>query len=105
MSEFVRVASINEVPPGSRKLIDFDYVTVALINVDGSFYCIEDVCSHDGGPVAEGMIEGYAISCPRHGANFDIRDGSALSLPAVQPIPTYEVKVEDNQIFIESPDD
>lgn len=105
MSEFVRVASVNEVPPGSRKLIDFDYVTVALINVDGSFYCIEDVCSHDGGPVAEGMIEGYAISCPRHGANFDIRDGSALSLPAVQPIPTYEVKVEDNQIFIESPDD
>jgi 3-phenylpropionate/trans-cinnamate dioxygenase ferredoxin subunit len=105
MTEFVRVASVGEVPPGSRKLIDFDYVTVALINVDGSFYCIEDVCSHDDGPVAEGDIEGFAISCPRHGANFDIRDGSVLSLPAVKPIPTYEVKVEDGQIFIESPDD
>jgi len=104
MAEFVVVASTEEIPPGTRKLIDFEEVTVAVINIAGHFYCIEDVCSHDDGPVAEGDIEGFAIECPRHGAKFDIRDGGVLAMPAVKPIPTYQVKVEGGQVLVESPD-
>lgn len=105
MAEFVKVAKISELPPGTRKLIDFEEVTVAVFNIDGQFYCIEDVCTHDGGPVAEGELDGFSIECPRHGALFDVRDGSVLSMPAVVPVPTYEVKVEGDDIFVESPDE
>ncbi len=105
MTNFVKVATLGEIAPGERKLIDFDEVTVALFNVDGSYYCIRDVCTHDGGPVAEGKLEGYAIECPRHGALFDIRDGRVLSMPAVVPVPTYEVKIEAEDIYIESPEE
>ena len=91
-------------PPGTRILVDFDEVTVALINLGGHIYCIEDVCTHDGGPVADGDIEGFAIECPRHGAKFDLRDGCVLSMPAVVPIPTYQVKIDGNQVYVESPD-
>ena len=105
MSDFILVATRDEVPTGARKLIDFDDVSVVLINIGGQFYCIEDVCTHDGGPVGEGDIDGCAIECPRHGARFDLRDGSVLSMPAVVPIPTYQVKVDGNQVYIESPDE
>jgi 3-phenylpropionate/trans-cinnamate dioxygenase ferredoxin subunit len=105
MAEFVKVAKISDLPPGTRKLIDFEEVTVAVFNIDGQFYCIEDVCTHDGGPVAEGELDGFSIECPRHGALFDIRDGAVLSMPAVVPVPTYEVKVEGDDIYVESPDE
>lgn len=105
MTEFIRVASVGEISPGDRKLIDFEEVTVALFNINGRYYCVEDVCTHDGGPVAEGELTGYAIACPRHGAEFDVRDGRVLSMPAVTPIPTYQVKVEGDDIFVESPDE
>lgn len=104
MTEFVKVATRDEVAPGTRKLIDFEAVTVALFNINDQYYCIEDVCTHDGGPVAEGELDGYAIACPRHGAEFDVRDGRVLSMPAVVPVPTYEVRVEGDDIYIASPD-
>lgn len=105
MADFIKVATIGEIPPGSRKMVDFEDVTVAIFNIDGQFYCIEDVCTHDGGPVAEGKLEGFEIECPRHGALFDVRDGGVLSMPAVTPVPTYEVKIEGEDIFVESPDE
>ena len=104
MSEFVKVATIDEVAPGRRKLVEFEYVTVALFNINGQLYCIEDVCTHDDGPLAEGKLDGYAIACPRHGAQFDVRNGKVLSMPAVKPVPSYEVKVVGNDIYIASPD-
>ena len=104
MSEFVKVAKVDELRPGTRKLIDFEAVTVALFNINGQLYCIEDVCTHDGGPVAEGELNEHSIACPRHGAEFDVRDGRALTMPAVTPVPTYEVKVEGEDVYIESPD-
>ena len=105
MTDFVRVASLADLPPGERFLVDFEELTVAVFNVGGEYYCIEDVCTHDGGPVAEGPLDGYAIACPRHGALFDLRDGSVLSMPAVVPVPTYEVRIEGNDILIEKPND
>lgn len=100
----MKVATTDELAPGSRKLIDFEYVTVALFNINGQYYCIEDVCTHDGGPLAEGELKGHVIACPRHGAEFDIRDGRALTMPAVTPAPTYEVRIEGEDILIASPD-
>jgi 3-phenylpropionate/trans-cinnamate dioxygenase ferredoxin subunit len=105
MTRFVKVAEAADLPPGERLFVDLDEDTVALFNVDGQLYCIADVCTHDGGPVADGPLDGHAIVCPRHGAMFDIRSGAVLAMPAVVPIPTYPVKVEDGQIYVGTPDD
>ena len=105
MAEYIKVGEISDINPGQRKLFELDEVTVALFNIDGQYYCIEDMCTHDSGPLADGELTGFALACPRHGALFDIRDGSVLSMPAVVPIPTYEVKIEGQDIYIESPDD
>jgi 3-phenylpropionate/trans-cinnamate dioxygenase ferredoxin subunit len=73
---------------------------VAVFNVDGRFYAIEDVCTHDDGPLADGELDGYEIECPRHGARFDLRDGRVLSMPAITPVPYYEVRVEGDDILV-----
>ena len=73
---------------------------IALFNVQGSFCAIDDVCTHDGGPLAEGELQGSEIACPRHGARFDIRTGAALCMPAFEPVKTHEVKVENGVVFV-----
>lgn len=105
MTKFVKVANVDDLPPGARLWHEFEFETVIVFNVNGRFYAIADVCSHDGGPLEDGELDGYAVECPRHGACFDIRSGQALSMPATNPIPSYAVKVEDGQIFVESPDE
>ena len=101
MARWVKVAKASEIPPGGRTIVEVDGNFIAVFNVGGQYYSIEDVCTHDGGPVAEGEIDGYAIECPRHGARFDIRDGKVLSFPAVVPVPWYEVKVEGDDILVD----
>lgn len=105
MSEYVRVARVEDIPPGQRIWHDFDYETVIVLNVDGEFYCIADLCSHDDGPLGDGPVKDHAIECPRHGACFDVRTGAVLALPATAPIPTYRVKVENGDVFIENLDE
>jgi 3-phenylpropionate/trans-cinnamate dioxygenase ferredoxin subunit len=100
MAEFVRVAMAAELPPGDKKLIDIDDRAVALFNIDGTFYAIDDVCTHDGGPLALGELHGCEIECPRHGARFDVRTGAALCMPAFEPVQTHQVKVEDGAVFV-----
>jgi 3-phenylpropionate/trans-cinnamate dioxygenase ferredoxin subunit len=100
MSDFFRVAKVNELPPGGKKLIEVDGVPIALFNVDGEFYAIEDVCTHDGAPLAEGELEGDEIECPRHGARFNVRTGAVLCMPAVEPVESYAVKVKDDDILV-----
>lgn len=100
MANWVRVAKASEIPPGGRTIVEADGTFVAVFNVGGKFYSIEDVCTHDGGPVAEGDLDEYEIECPRHGARFDIRTGKVLSFPAVVPVPAYEVKVEGDEIYV-----
>jgi 3-phenylpropionate/trans-cinnamate dioxygenase ferredoxin subunit len=104
MADFVEVARVADVPPGTRFFYDFAEDRVIVFNVDGEFYCVADLCSHDDGPLEDGDLIGYKVYCPRHGACFDIRTGSAQCLPATSPIPSYEVKVEDGRIFVQSPD-
>ena len=104
MNDFIKVATVGDVPVGGSKLLEVDYVRIALFNLGGTFYAIEDMCTHDGGPLVEGdVINGCEVMCPRHGARFDIRTGEALSFPAFEPTMTYEVRVEGDEIWMEQP--
>ncbi|MEM7535407.1 MAG: non-heme iron oxygenase ferredoxin subunit [Chloroflexota bacterium] len=104
MNDFIKVATVAEVPVGGSKLLEVDYVRIALFNLNGTFYAIEDMCTHDGGPLVEGdVINGCEVMCPRHGARFDIRTGEALCFPAFEPTTTYEVRVDGDEIWMEQP--
>ena len=104
MSEFMKVATVDEIPVGGAKLVEVDFVRIALFNVDGEIYAIEDICTHDGGPLVEGtVVNGCEVMCPRHGARFDIRTGNALSFPAFEPTKSYVVQIDGNDVWIEQP--
>lgn len=102
MPKFIKVARREEIGPGQKRIVEVDGILVVVVNFDGNFYAIEDVCTHDGGPLGEDGLEGYQIICPRHGARFDVRTGEVLALPAFEPVPTYEVRVEGDDILVES---
>ncbi len=102
--EFVPVASVSELPNGERLFIEIDGEAIVIFNIAGGYFAIGDVCSHDDGPLGDGEIENrHEVSCPRHGAHFDIRTGKALSLPAVTDIPAYPVRVRGDDIEIGLP--
>jgi 3-phenylpropionate/trans-cinnamate dioxygenase ferredoxin component len=96
-----RVAKLSEIPPGTTRRVVADSVEILLCNVGGKIYAIEDVCTHDGGPLDQGELEGECVVCPRHGATFDVRTGDALTLPAVLPLMTFEVSILGDEIFVE----
>lgn len=100
MSEFQLACSASEVPDGGMQLVEVDDRLLIVFNVKGDFYCIDDVCTHDGGPLSEGEIEGCQIACPRHGAKFDIRNGAALTMPATQPTGSHQVKLDSGNIYV-----
>ena len=102
-ADYVAVATTDELPNGTRKLIEVDGRPLAVFNIAGTYYCIADVCSHDDGPVAEGELDGHEIECPRHGARFDVRNGKVLSFPAIVDIPAYPVRVEDGTLLVGLP--
>jgi len=100
MSEFFNVGRLDEVRPGSKLLVDHNGRALAVFNVDGTLYAIDDVCTHDGGPLAEGEFLGCEVRCPRHGARFDVRTGKALGFPAFEPVATHLVEVRNGEIFV-----
>lgn len=97
---FVTVARVGEIPEGGVKVSYVDGVAVAVFHVGGQYFAMEDVCTHDGGPLAEGPLEGHVIECPRHGARFDIRTGAVKAMPATSPVPTYAVRVQGEDIQV-----
>jgi 3-phenylpropionate/trans-cinnamate dioxygenase ferredoxin subunit len=104
MDDFVKVGRVAEIPPGERKLVEVDGVRIAIFNLEGKYCAIEDVCTHDGGPLVEGdVLPGGQVRCPRHGARFDICTGQALSMPAFTPTTSYEVRVEGDDLWVEAP--
>jgi 3-phenylpropionate/trans-cinnamate dioxygenase ferredoxin subunit len=100
MPEFFKVASRAEVPPGGKLLTEVDGRQIAVFHCADGFYAIDDVCTHDGGPLAEGDLVGCEIRCPRHGARFDVRTGKALSLPAFEPVTTHTVELRGDEIWV-----
>ena len=102
MPKFEKVARIGELGPGQKKVIEVEGRHIGLFNVDGQIYAIDDICTHDGGPLAEGELYGCEIECPRHGARFDVRTGAALCMPAVEAVRSYPVRVEGNDVLLET---
>jgi 3-phenylpropionate/trans-cinnamate dioxygenase ferredoxin subunit len=103
-TRYVRVGKASDVPAGRAEVYDVEDRKIAVFRLEDGFYAIEDICTHDGGPLAEGEIEEDQVICPRHGARFDIKTGEALTLPAVTPVESYPVRVDGNELFIGLPD-
>ena len=100
MTKFITVAQANEIKPGVPVHVEVEDEPIALFKIEGNFYAIADVCTHDGGVLTGGTVEGVVITCPRHGAKFDITSGAVLSMPAFTPVKTYETRVKDGQLQI-----
>ena len=101
MPEFVTVATIDEIPPGRAKLVEVSGNEIALFNIAGTFHAIDNSCTHVGGPLCEGEINGVEVTCPWHGAVFDLSTGRALGPPAFEAVSRYEVRVEGSSVQIE----
>jgi 3-phenylpropionate/trans-cinnamate dioxygenase ferredoxin subunit len=102
MGERLKIANTTDVAPGKVRSIEVAGKRLALCNVDGQFYLIDDVCTHDGGSLDQGELFGYEIECPRHGARFDVRTGRVRRLPAILPIRIYPVTVEDDEVLVDT---
>ncbi len=101
MAEWIDVARVDELTPGNRKIIVTDVAGIAVFNLDGEFFAIEDVCTHDGGELASGLRDGDQIICPRHGARFCIRSGKVLTPPAYEDIETFPVRIDQGVVQID----
>jgi 3-phenylpropionate/trans-cinnamate dioxygenase ferredoxin subunit len=100
MSDWITVAKVGELAPGGHRVVDVDGAAVVVFNLGGEYYAIEDVCTHDGGQLTGGTVEGDEIVCPRHGARFCIRTGAALTAPAYEPVARFPVRVESGIIQV-----
>jgi nitrite reductase/ring-hydroxylating ferredoxin subunit len=101
MAGFVKVAKTDEIAPGQGKMVEVGGKKIALFNVEGSFYAIDDTCTHRGGPLSEGFLDGREVTCPWHGARFDVTTGEMLGPPAPERVARYPVKVEGRDIEVE----
>ncbi len=99
MSDWIKVAAVEELPEDAFVVVPAEDTDIAVFNLHGKFYAIEDVCTHDGGQLTGGAREGYELICPRHGARFDIKTGAALTAPAYEPTATFPVKVADGVVY------
>lgn len=103
--EYIQVGSVEDLAEGGRLFLEIDEQPIVVLRINNQYYAIADVCSHDDGPVGEGVLEGLEIVCPRHGARFDVRNGKVLALPAFVDIPAYPVRIVEGQIEIGLPPD
>ena len=100
MSDWVAIARADELAPGQWRTADVDGTAVVVFNIGGEYYAIEDVCTHDGGQLTGGHVEGDQIVCPRHGARFCVRTGEALTAPAYEPTSKFPVRVDAGEIQV-----
>jgi nitrite reductase/ring-hydroxylating ferredoxin subunit len=97
---FVKVAETKDIQPSNMIVVDLGGERVCIVNVEGNYYAIGNVCTHVGGPLNEGSLIGYEVECPWHGSKFDIRTGEPTKPPARRSVPKYELKLEDNDILV-----
>jgi 3-phenylpropionate/trans-cinnamate dioxygenase ferredoxin component len=100
MSDWIDVAAKNEFAAGTRREVDIDGTQIAVFNLDGEYYAIENICTHDGGILTGGAVEGDQIICPRHGARFSIRTGCVLAPPAYEDVTTFPVRVQNGKVQV-----
>jgi nitrite reductase/ring-hydroxylating ferredoxin subunit len=101
MAEFVKVAKTSDLKPGKAKILKAKGKEIALYNVDGKFYATQNECTHEGGPLGEGDLDGKVVTCPWHASMFDVTTGKVLSPPASEDVKAYKVKVKGEDIFVE----
>ncbi len=102
--KWVQVGASETIPDGEARTFTVDSTRIAVARAEGKLFAVQDVCSHDDGPLGEGRLQGHAIQCPRHGAQFDIRTGEVLSMPAIVPIGTFPVREQDGQVQVAVPE-
>lgn len=100
MGEWVALVRADQIGPGQVKVAEVADRRIAVCNVDGALFAIDDVCTHDGGSLDQGELVGDQIECPRHGARFDVKTGRALTLPAVFPVQTYPIRRQDGEVEV-----
>ena len=100
MAEWFDVCAVDNLTPGHYEVVEVDDVLIAVFNVDGEFYALEDVCTHDYATLTGGPIKGCEITCPRHGARFDIRTGEALSAPAFEAVQTFPTRIHEQTVQV-----
>jgi nitrite reductase (NADH) small subunit len=100
MADFVKVARAADIAPGEGKVVEAGEKKIAIFNIDGTFYAIDDTCTHRGGPLSEGMVVGKEVTCPWHGAVFDVTSGAVLGAPAPRDVVSYAVRIEGGDIEI-----
>ncbi len=101
MSRFIEIAKINEIAPGEAKMVEVEGKKIAIFNLEGDYYAIDNTCPHARGPLSEGEVEGEAVTCPWHGSEFNIKTGEALRPPARRGVKSYGVRIEGSIIKIE----
>jgi 3-phenylpropionate/trans-cinnamate dioxygenase ferredoxin component len=103
LPEIIDVCTVSELPTGERKLVEWEDLEIGVFNCRGEYFAIEDRCSHDHGPLAEGEFDAgtCTVECPRHGSLFDLRTGRPKTLPAYQPVETFPVRVEEDTVKLE----
>ena len=100
MANLIKIAETKDLPPGRAAAFEVEDQRIAVFNLDGACYGIEDACPHSGGPLSEGCVSGTSVSCPWHGADFDIKTGAVLSPPAFEGVKSYKIVVEGNDIKV-----
>ena len=100
MSDWIDVAATAELAPGQWRVVDADGTAIVVANVAGEFHAIEDVCTHDGGQLTGGCVDGAEIVCPRHGARFCLKTGAALTPPAYEPTARFPVRIEGGRVQV-----
>src|SRR6266700_495243 len=101
MPGFVKAAKSDEIAPGQGKMVELNGKKIAIFNVEGAFYAIDDTCTHRGGPLSQGVVSGTTVTCPWHRAQFDLKTGGVLTPPAPQGVASYKVVVEGDNVSIE----
>lgn len=99
-NEFQKACLLNELKPNIPRSIELDDRFVVVVLLDDKVYCIDDVCTHDGGTLGDGVVDEHCLVCPRHGAKFDVRTGAAITMPATEATLSHEVKVVDSMVYV-----
>ncbi len=103
VSRWIDIASANDVPNGTHRTYEADGWFIVVYNVQGALYALEDRCTHDDNPIEDGIVEGYEVICPRHGARFCLKSGAALTPPAYEAMKTFAIEVADGRIRLSVP--